>query len=52
MCDERTTADNEKYMRANKLTRREFGAVSAEQGSRCYSHGSRTRRRSPSLTSM
>ena len=32
MCDERTTADNEKYLRANKLTRREFGAVSAGAG--------------------
>jgi len=32
MCDERTTADNEKYLRANKLTRREFGTVSAGAG--------------------
>ena len=32
MCDERTTADNEKYLRANRLTRREFGAVSAGAG--------------------
>ena len=32
MCDERTTADNEKYLRANKLTRREVGAVSAGAG--------------------
>ena len=29
MCDERTDADNQKYLRANKLTRRQFGAVSA-----------------------
>ena len=32
MCDERTTADSEKYLRTNKLTRREFGAVSAGAG--------------------
>jgi carboxymethylenebutenolidase len=32
MCDERTTADNEKYLKANRLTRREFGAVSAGAG--------------------
>ena len=32
MCDERTTADNDEYLRETKLTRREFGAVSAGAG--------------------
>ena len=32
MCDERTDADNTKYLRAGKLTRRQFGAVSAGAG--------------------
>ena len=32
MCDERTDADNSKYLRAQRLTRREFGAVSAGAG--------------------
>ena len=32
MCDERTNADNTKYLRAGKLTRRQFGAVSAGAG--------------------
>ena len=32
MCDERTNADNKKYVRAGKLTRRQFGAVSAGAG--------------------
>ena len=32
MCDERTTADNENYLRANKLTRLEFGAMSTGAG--------------------
>ena len=32
MCDDRTVADNTEYLRANKLTRRQFGAVSAGAG--------------------
>ena len=32
MCDERTVADDIEYLRANGLTRREFGAVSAGAG--------------------
>lgn len=32
MCDERTTADNTNYLRANRLTRRQFGAMSAGAG--------------------
>lgn len=32
MCDERTVADNKEYLRAKKLTRRQFGAVSAGAG--------------------
>ena len=32
MCDERTAADTTEYLRAKKLTRREFGAVSAGAG--------------------
>ena len=32
MCDERTNADNTQYLRAGKLTRRQFGAVSAGAG--------------------
>ena len=32
MCDERTDADNTRYLRAQRLTRREFGAVSAGAG--------------------
>ena len=32
MCDERTTADHDRYLRAGKLTRRQFGAVSAGAG--------------------
>ena len=32
MCDERTDADNTRYLRAEKLTRRQFGAVSAGAG--------------------
>ena len=32
MCDERTTADDARYLRAKRLTRREFGAVSAGAG--------------------
>ncbi len=32
MCDERTDADNTRYLRAQQLTRREFGAVSAGAG--------------------
>ena len=32
MCDERTVADDIKYLRAKGLTRREFGAVSAGAG--------------------
>ena len=32
MCDERTAADTVEYLRAKKLTRREFGAVSAGAG--------------------
>ena len=32
MCDERTNADNTKYLRSGKLTRRQFGAVSAGAG--------------------
>ena len=32
MCDERTAADTVDYLRAKKLTRREFGAVSAGAG--------------------
>ncbi|MDP6582722.1 MAG: dienelactone hydrolase family protein [Vicinamibacterales bacterium] len=32
MCDDRTVADNIKYLRRNKLTRRQFGAVSAGAG--------------------
>ena len=32
MCDERTTADTSEYLRAKRMTRREFGAVSAGAG--------------------
>ena len=32
MCDERTNADNTRYLRAQRLTRRQFGAVSAGAG--------------------
>ena len=32
MCDERTSADDARYLRAKRLTRREFGAVSAGAG--------------------
>ena len=32
MCDERTDADNSRYLRAQRLTRRQFGAVSAGAG--------------------
>ncbi|MXY17984.1 MAG: dienelactone hydrolase family protein [Acidobacteria bacterium] len=32
MCDERTDADNTRYLSAQRLTRREFGAVSAGAG--------------------
>ncbi len=32
MCDERTDADNTRYLRAQQLTRRQFGAVSAGAG--------------------
>ena len=32
MCDERTTADDARHLRAKRLTRREFGAVSAGAG--------------------
>ena len=32
MCDERTDADNTKYLRAREMTRRQFGAVSAGAG--------------------
>ena len=32
MCDDRTDFDNTSYLRANKLTRRQFGAMSAEAG--------------------
>ena len=32
MCDERTDADTTKYLRAQRLTRRQFGAVSAGAG--------------------
>ena len=32
MCDERTDADNTRYLRAQPLTRRQFGAVSAGAG--------------------
>ena len=32
MCDERTVADNTEYLRAKKLTRRQFGVVSAGAG--------------------
>ncbi len=32
MCDDRTVADNTEFLRANKLTRRQFGAVSAGAG--------------------
>ena len=32
MCDERTNADNTTYLNAKRLTRREFGAVSAGAG--------------------
>ena len=32
MCDERTDADNSRYLRAQQLTRRQFGAVSAGAG--------------------
>ena len=32
MCDERTDADNTRYLQAQKLTRRQFGAVSAGAG--------------------
>ena len=32
MCDERTDADNTRYLRAQRLTRRQFGAVSAGAG--------------------
>ena len=32
MCDDRTVADNNEYLRAKKLTRRQFGVVSAGAG--------------------
>jgi carboxymethylenebutenolidase len=32
MCDDRTVADNNEYLRGKKLTRREFGALSAGAG--------------------
>ncbi len=32
MCDERTNADSTRYLRAQRLTRRQFGAVSAGAG--------------------
>ncbi len=32
MCDERTVADNTEYLREKKLTRRQFGVVSAGAG--------------------
>ena len=32
MCDDRTVADNTEFLRANKLTRRQFGVVSAGAG--------------------
>ena len=32
MCDDRTVADNTEYLRATKLTRRQFGAMSAGAG--------------------
>ena len=32
MCDDRTVGDNTKYLRGTKLTRRQFGAVSAGAG--------------------
>ena len=32
MCDDRTVTDNNEYLRAKKLTRRQFGAVSAGAG--------------------
>ena len=32
MCDDRTVADNTEYLRAKKLTRRQFGVVSAGAG--------------------
>ncbi len=32
MCDDRTVADNTEYLRATKLTRRQFGAVSVGAG--------------------
>jgi carboxymethylenebutenolidase len=32
MCDDRTAADNSEYLRAKRLTRRQFGAVSAGAG--------------------
>ena len=32
MCDDRTVADNTEYLRGNKLTRRQFGAISAGTG--------------------
>ncbi len=32
MCDDQTVADNHEYLRAKKLTRREFGALSAGAG--------------------
>jgi carboxymethylenebutenolidase len=32
MCDDRTLSDNESYLRGKKLTRREFGAVTAGAG--------------------
>ena len=32
MCDDRTVADNNEYLRSKKLTRRQFGAVSAGVG--------------------
>ena len=32
MCDDRTVVDNTQYLRGNKLTRRQFGAVSAGAG--------------------
>ena len=32
MCDDRTVADNTEYVRATKLTRRQFGAMSAGAG--------------------
>ncbi len=32
MCDDRTESDNTEYLRGNKITRRQFGAVSAGTG--------------------